>query len=133
MTTRRSNIYLLNTIRKILSKGIYLGAYTDADRYLNDISNFLNERGFCNAIRHGDEVVVESKDWNPIMSICIENNTLILTPLESATFFQTFLDTLEYVTKIGPTKNYNKKPQTTEQNEEKKDKSDDDSPDFDWI
>lgn len=129
--TKRSNIYLLNTIKKILSKGIYLGAYTDADQYLTDVSNFLNERGFCNAIHHGDEVIVESKDWTPIMSIRIEKNTLVLEPLESATFFQSFLDIIEYVTAIGSTKDYNKKPESKVEQEEKSES--DDSDDLEWI
>ena len=131
---KRSNIYLLNTVKKILSQGIYLGAYTNADRYLSDITNFFNERGFCNAILDGDEVIVETKDWTPIMSIRIEQNTLLISPLDPPMFFQSFLDALEYVTKIGPTKDYNKKPQPKVESEEKNDKSDDgDTPDFDGI
>ena len=129
--TKRSNIYLLNTVKKILSQGIYLGAYTNRDKYLLDIANFFNDRGFCNAIHHGDEVIIESRDWTPILSIRIEQNTLLITPLEPATFFQSFLDTLEYVTTIGPTKDYNKKPAPKVENENKEDP--DDSDDFEWI
>ena len=128
--TKRSNVYLLNTVKKILSQGIYLGAYTNPDHYLSDIANFFNERGFCSALRDGDEVIIESRDWTPIMSLRIEQNTLVISPLEPASFFQSFMDTLEYVTTIGPTKEYNKKPQPKE---EKTEEGETDGDDFEWI
>ena len=129
--SNRSHNYLLITVKKILRNGIYLGALTKPHEYLSDIANFFNERGFCRAIHVKDEVIIEADDWTPIMSLTIEKNTLIMTPLMDANFFQCFMDTLEYVTKVGVKKSYDQKEPEVNKETKKDDKNDD--PDFEWI
>lgn len=128
--TKRSNIYLLNTVKRVLTHGIYLGANTNADKYLSELCNFFNERGFCGATYEDDEVIIESREWIPIMSLRIVKNTLIFVPLSEAVFFQSFLDTLEFATQIWTAKDYDQKQ---EDKKEEKPKKDDDSDDFEWI
>ena len=65
------------------------------------------------------------------MSLTIEKNTLIMTPLMDANFFQCFMDTLEYVTKVGVKKSYDQKEPEVNNETKKDDKNDD--PDFEWI
>ena len=90
--SNRANIYLLNTVKKILKNGIFLGALTRPDEYLNDLAEYFNESGFCSAVFDGDELVIEGRDWVPILSLRIEQNTLIIVPLEEPRFFQSFMD-----------------------------------------
>jgi hypothetical protein len=128
--TKRSNAYLLNTIKRILTHGIYLGANTNPDRYLEDLCYFFNQRGLCYATLDNDELIIEDRGWTPMLSLKIEKNTLIFTPLEDAVFFQSFLDTLEFVTNVWTAKKYDKKEETKKEDSPKKD---DDSDDFEWI
>jgi hypothetical protein len=132
--TGRANVYLLDTIKKILRSGIYLGAMTDSENYLLDLCSFFNERNIVNAIYNGDEVILETKDWRPILSLEIHDNTLVIIPLEEANFFQCFIDTIEFVTKV-PKKAYKKKEEKTPKKakEDEKTKKEINENEFEWI
>ena len=95
--SKRSNVYLMDTIKRVLKHGIYLGDESDPDEYLSDLCDFFNKKDFVSAIFEAGEVILEAHDWRPIMSFKIEQSTLFITPLGEADFFQGFLDVLQFV------------------------------------
>lgn len=120
-------------IERILTHGINLGDMTDREQenYLLDLCQFVNKDKVFKAVVQGEKVIIETYGWDPIMAITVHKGTLYLRPLSEASFFDSFMLLLGYVSAKNSIKEFidelDMDDDLVDPNKEK------DTSEFDWI
>ena len=117
---KKNNIFMLDTIKRILKHGIYLGDISSPDYYMMNLCKHFNSNSPFRAVYQEDKVIIETQDFEPIAGFRIRRNTLELASIGKDDFFNCFMDILEFVCKPLP-------------KEKEKEKKQIDDSEFEWI
>ena len=119
-------------IERILTHGISLGDLTEleAENYLLDLCQFGNKDKVFKAVIQGNNVIIESYAWDPIMAVQVYKNTLLMKPLSEANFFDSFMLVLGYVSAKNSIKEF---IDELDMEDDLLDPKKEDTGEFDWI
>tara|TARA_Y100000592_G_scaffold6595_1_gene9387 strand:+ start:4398 stop:4841 length:444 start_codon:yes stop_codon:yes gene_type:complete len=99
MTKVKEYAKIPDLIHRALTYGIKLDHLSRQEQkdYLLDLSDFINKAGAFVSDYRDDNIIIESKYMDPILAVKIRNNTLEFLPMGEASFFDSFMTVLSFI------------------------------------